>query len=526
MPKVLVSDKTAPQGLEILEQTAGLEVTYEPGIDPGELLERIGEFDGLVIRSGTKVTAEVIARADRLRIVGRAGIGVDNVDIAAATQRGIVVMNTPEGNNVTTAEHALSLLFSLARHIPQATSSMKAGKWEKSKFQGLELYNRTLGVFGLGNIGRIVVDRAQGLGMHVIACDPHISAEAAARADVELASKEDLLARADAITIHVPRTKETTGLLDREAFARCKKGVLVVNAARGGIIDEEALFEALESGQVAGAALDVFVEEPPPADHPLVSHPNVICTPHLGASTGQAQLNVSTAIARQVAEFLTNGVVRNAVNVPSVSGELLEQIRPYLALAEKLGRFQGQLCPGSIEEIEIEYAGDVADLRVAPITIAVLKGLLESVSDRVNMVNAPVIAQERGIRVVESKTRRSRDFASGITTRVRGGTDRLIEGALFHGNQPRIVRIDDFMLEAIPEGSTILIHNHDQPGVVGMVGNLLGEAGINISRMQLALVRERSEAAMLVNVDQSPSDATMEKLRSQQHVITAQLVEL
>jgi D-3-phosphoglycerate dehydrogenase len=526
VPRVLVSEKTAPQGLEILEQAPGLQVHYEPGLDAGRLLECIGEYEGLVIRSATKVTADVIARADKLRVVGRAGIGVDNVDLAAATARGIVVMNTPEGNNVTTAEHALSLLFSLARHVPQATASMKAGQWEKNKFQGLELYNRTLGVFGLGNIGRIVADRAQGLGMQVIACDPHISAEAAARADVELVDKDELLARADAITIHVPRTKETTGLLDRAAFARCKKGVLVINAARGGIVDEQALLEALQSGQVAGAALDVFVKEPPPADHPLVAHPKVICTPHLGASTGQAQLNVSTAIARQVADFLTSGVVRNAVNVPSISGELLEQIRPYLALAEKLGRFQGQLCPGAIDEIEIEYSGDVADLRVAPITIAVLKGLLESVSDRVNMVNAPVIAQERGIRVVESKTRRSRDFASAIATRVKGCRDRLIEGALFHGGQPRIVRIDDFMLEAIPEGPTILIHNHDRPGVVGMVGNLLGEAGINISRMQLALVRERGEAAMLVNVDQCPNEAVMEKLRSREHVITAQLVEL
>lgn len=526
MPKVLVSDKTAPQGLEILEKTPGLEVSYEPGIDPGALLERIGEFDGLVIRSGTKVTADVIAQAAKLRVVGRAGIGVDNVDLAAATQRGIVVMNTPEGNNVTTAEHALALLFSLARHIPQATASMKQGRWEKSRFQGRELYNLTLGVFGLGNIGRIVVDRAQGLGMQVIACDPHISSEAAARADVELVDADELFQRADAITVHVPRTKETTGLLNAETLARCKPGVLVVNAARGGIVDEQALLEGLESGQVGGAALDVFVEEPPTKDSPLVAHPKVVCTPHLGASTEQAQLNVSTAIARQVADFLTSGVVRNAVNVPSVSGELLEQIRPYLVLAEKLGRFQGQLCPGAIEEIEIEYSGDVADLRVAPITIAVLKGMLESVSDRVNMVNAPVIAQERGIRVIESKTRRSRDFASAIATRVRGCSDRLIEGALFHGSQPRIVRIDDFMLEAIPEGPTLLVHNHDQPGVVGMVGNLLGEAGINISRMQLALVRERNEAAMLVNMDEAPDDETLERLRSQEHVITAQLVEL
>ena len=506
-----------------MEASPELQVTV---VDGGLTDELLATAEAIVVRSATKITPEVMDKAPKLRAVGRAGVGVDNVDVDYATSRGIVVMNTPEGNNVTTAEHALSLLLSLARHIPQATASMKAGKWEKSQFQGMELYNRTLGVFGLGNIGRIVVNRAQGLGMQVVACDPHISSEAAARADVELVDKEELLRRADAISIHVPRTKDTTGLLDAEAFSRCKPGVLVVNAARGGIVDEAALLEALDSGQVGGAGLDVFVDEPTPAGHPLVGHPKVICTPHLGASTGQAQLNVSTAIARQVAEFLTSGVVRNAVNVPSVSGELLEQIRPYLALAEKLGRFQGQLCPGAIDEIEIEYAGDVADLRVAPITIAVLKGMLENVSDRVNMVNAPVIAQERGIRVVESKTRRSRDFASSITTRVRGCMDRLIEGALFHGDQPRIVRIDDFMLEAIPDGPTLLIHNHDQPGVVGLIGNLLGEAGINISRMQLALVRERAEAAMLVNVDAAPDESVMQKLRDQEHIITAQLVEL
>jgi D-3-phosphoglycerate dehydrogenase len=299
-----------------------------------------------------------------------------------------------------------------------------------------------------------------------------------------------------------------------------------VNAARGGIVDETALLEALGDGRVGGAALDVFVEEPPPADHPLLHHERVICTPHLGASTEQAQINVSIAVAEQVRDFLLEGVIRNAVNVPSISPELLTQVRPYLILGEKLGRFQGQLCPGAIDEIEIEYAGDVAELRVAPITIAVLKGLLEGVTDRVNMVNAPILAQQRGLKVVESKASRSSDFASVVSTRVRGCVDRRIAGAIFHGGQPRIVRIDDFMLEAIPEGSTILIHNRDEPGVVGHVGSVLGNAGVNISRMQLALVRERRESAMLVNVDSAPSEAVMEELRGLPHVISAQLVEL
>ena len=526
MARVLVTDSLAPQGLRVLEQAPGLEVVDAPGLSPGDLLEAIRDVDGLVIRSGTKVTGDVIEAGTRLKVIGRAGIGVDNVDVPAATQRGIVVVNTPEGNNVTTAEHAIALLIALARHVPQATASMKAGKWEKKKFQGMELFNRVLGVVGLGNIGRIVADRARGLGMRVIAADPHIPSDVAQKMDVELVSVDELLERADAITVHVPRTKETTGLLGREAFAKAKPGVLVINAARGGIVDEDALLEALDEGRVGGAALDVFIEEPPPAEHPLLVHDKVICTPHLGASTEQAQRNVSVAVAEQVRDFLLDGTVRNAVNVPSVSPELLEQVRPYLRLGEKLGRFQGQLCPGAIEEIEIEYAGEVAELRVAPITISVLKGLLESVSDRVNMVNAPVIAQERGIRVVETKSTRPMDFASAITTRVRGCMDRLISGALFHGNQPRIVRIDDFMLEAIPEGPTVLIHNHDQPGVVGAIGACMGDAGLNISRMQLALVPERQEAAMLVNIDPAPPEEVMEQLRALPHVITAQLVDL
>ncbi len=526
MPKVLISDGLAPQGVEILEHARGLEVVLRKSVSPAELLELVADAEALVIRSGTKVTAEVIAKAEKLRVIGRAGIGVDNVDVPAATARGIAVLNTPEGNNITTAEHAIALLVSLARHVPQATASMKAGAWEKSKFTGLELYNRTLGVIGLGNIGRIVAQRAQGLGMRVIAYDPHIGADVAAKLDVELVSLDDLLSRSDAITVHVPKTKDTTGLLGSEAFAKVRKGVLVVNAARGGIVDEAALLDALNAGQVGGAALDVFDKEPPPKDHPLVLHDRVICTPHLGASTEQAQLNVSVAIAEQVRDYLLQGHVRNAVNVPSVSAEVLEQIRPYVALGEKLGRFQGQLCPGAIDEIEIEYAGEVAELRVAPITIAVLKGLLESVTDRVNMVNAPLVAQQRGIKVIESKASRPRDFASTITTRVRGCVDRLIAGAIFHGGQPRIVRIDDFMLEVIPEGPTLLLHNHDRPGVVGTVGTILGEEHINIARMQLALVRERGEAAMLVNVDARPDDRVMERLRSLPNMIAAQLVEL
>ena len=526
MAKILISDSLAPEGLRILSEAPGLEVIDTPGLAPEALLEAVADVDALIIRSGTQVTAEVVAAAKQLAVVGRAGIGVDNVDLGAATARGIVVMNTPGGNTVTTAEHAIALLVALARHIPQATASMKAGQWDKKRFVGTELYNRTLGVVGLGNIGRIVAERAKGLGMRVVAFDPFLSAEAASKQDVELLSFDALLERADAVSVHVPRTPDTAGLLGREAFAKAKPGLLVVNAARGGIVDEEALLEALDSGHVGGAALDVFEQEPPPADHPLVVHERVICTPHLGASTEQAQVNVAIAVAEQVRDFLLDGVIHNAVNVPSISKELAARIRPYLVLGEKLGRFQGQLCRGSIEEIEIEYSGAAADLDVAPITVAVLKGLLEPVTDSVNMVNAPVVAQEHGIKVIESKASRSADFASAISTRVKGCDDRLIVGAVFEGSQPRLVRIDDFMLEAIPEGSTLFIQNRDQPGVVGTVGTMLGEAGINISRMQLALHPRSGEAAMLVNVTSPPPQSVVEALRAMPHAISVQLVEL
>ncbi len=526
MPRVLVSDDLAPHGLEILEQARGIELDYRPGLSPGELCEAIASAEGLVVRSGTKVTADVIQAAPQLRVIGRAGIGVDNVDVAAATARGIVVMNTPGGNNITTAEHAIALLISLARHIPQATASMKQGRWDKNKYIGMELYLRTLGVIGLGNIGRIVAERARGLGMKVIAHDPFLTEAVAAQLDVELVTLDQLLARADAISIHVPRTKDTAGMLGRKAFAKCRPGVLIVNAARGGILDEEALLAALDEGRVGGAALDVFAEEPPKPDHPLVSHERVICTPHLGASTEQAQLNVAIAIAEQVRDYLLQGVIRNAVNVPSISKELLERVRPYLALAEKLGRMHGQLAPAGIEQVEVEFSGEAAGFDVTPMTVAVLKGLLESVTDQVNMVNAPVLARQRGIQVVESKSSTSRDFVSAISVRVRGVLDRLIVGAVFQGGQPRIVRVDQFMLEAIPEGPTLLLHNHDRPGVVGKVGTILGEEGLNISRMQLALAPDGSEAAMLVNITKPPAREALERLRQMPEVISAQFLDL
>jgi D-3-phosphoglycerate dehydrogenase len=524
--KVLVSDALAEQGVTVLEQSPGIEVLNKPGMSPDELLEVIRDVDGLVVRSATKVTADVLEAAEKLRIVGRAGIGVDNIDVAAATRRGVVVVNTPEGNNITTAEHAIALMVSLARHIPQATASMKAGKWEKKKFQGMELYGRVLGVLGAGNIGRFVVSRAKGLGMKVIVHDPYLTPEAASRLEVERVSLEEMMSRADIVTVHVPKTKETTGILGKKQFAMAKPGLLVINAARGGIVCEEALLEALESGQVGGAGLDVFVEEPPPEGHPLVAHPNVICTPHLGASTEQAQINVAIAVAEQIRDYLLNDEVRNSLNVPTVSPEQMVEISPYITLGEKLGSFQGQLAQGRIDTVEVEYSGEVAELKVAPITIAVLKGILSPVRESVNFVNAAHLAQELGIKVIESKVARATDFASSVTVRVKGVVERLVGGAIFHGNQPRIVRIDDFMLEAIPEGCTLLLHNRDESGVVGTVGTILGNAHINISRMQLALHDTRGEACMLVNIDQEPDEKVLAALRETKNMIAVQVLEL
>jgi D-3-phosphoglycerate dehydrogenase len=526
--RVLISDSLADEGLAVLENAAGIEVDYRPGLDPAELLRSIGRFDGLIIRSGTKVTADVIAAGQQLRVVGRAGIGVDNVDLGAASARGVIVMNTPEGNAVTTAEHAVALLTSLARSIPQATASIKAGRWEKNRFSGVELYGKVLGIIGLGNIGSIVADRALGLRMRVIAFDPLVTAERAQQLGVELVGFDELLQRADAITLHVPRTKETEGLLGETQFARMKRGVLLVNAARGGIVDETALLRAIESGVVAGAALDVFATEPVPPDHPLLRRDEVIGTPHLGAATAQAQLNVAIAVALQVRDYLQSGVVRNAVNLPSLSAQELAELSPFLALGEKLGLFAGQLCRGGIRQIEVEYAGAVADLNVKPVTRAVLKGLLRPwVGDRLNLVSAPHLAQERGIRVVESKAAQPRDFVSWVCVRVQTEEgQRTVAGTLFGRTQPRIVMVDEFPLEAVPEGPSLLIHNRDEPGVVGHVGTTLGNAGINISRMQLALRADAAEALQLLNLGSVPDRATLDALLSRPAVLRVDALDL
>ena len=526
--KILVTDPLAPQGLEIFERTPGFKAEVRVGLKPAEIKKIIGDFHGWVLRSGTKVTADILQAAENLKVIGRAGIGVENIDVEAASKRGIVVMNTPGGSNVTTAEHTISLMLALARHIPQAVASLKAGDWKRDKFMGVELCNKTLGIIGLGNVGRIVAERALGLRMKVIGHDPFVQAEAAARMGVELVSLDEIFKRSDLITVHVPLTSETRGLIDRTAIAKMKSGVRIINCARGGIVDENDLADALRRGKVAGAALDVYVEEPPPKDHPLLKMEQVITTPHLGASTDEAQLNVAIAVAEQMVDFLTRGIIRYAVNLPSVSPELLNALRPYLSLGEKLGSLQVQMLAAFPKEVQIDYAGEVTQYDVAPLTLAVLKGILTPVMESgVNYVNAPVVARERGIKIVESKSSRPSDFASSITVTVKTKDKQLeVEGAIFGSNNPRIVKVNNFYLEAVPEGYILVLHNRDVPGVVGAVGTLLGQKGINIAGMELGREKVGGMAISFIHVDDAVPKETLEALRRLPHIVTAQLVKL
>lgn len=505
--KVLVSDSLAKEGVEIFKAAKDIEVDVKTGLKPEELKAIIGNYHGLAVRSATNVTADVLAAATNLKVVGRAGIGVDNVDVPAASSKGVVVMNTPGGNTTTTAEHTIAMMMSLARWIPQATATTKGGKWEKKKFMGSELFNKVLGVVGLGNIGAIVADRALGLKMRVIAFDPFVTPEKAAKMGIELATLDEIWAKADFITVHTPLTDKTRGIVNKAAFAKMKKGVRIINCARGGIVDEKDLYDAIKEGKVAGAALDVFVEEPVPADHPLLTLDEVIVTPHLGASTDEAQVNVSIAIAEQMIEYLTTGGIRNAVNVPSVSPEALPALRPYLTLSERMGGFASQLAAGNVKRITVEYAGDVVALGVGPLTVALVKGFFDSISEGVNYVNAPVLAKERGIEVVESKLTKSEDFASTIT--VKAETDKgtsTIKGALFGKNDVRIVRIDDFLVEIYPQGTILLIENKDVPGVIGSIGTALAKNGINIVQMYVGRAPNASGNALSTLVVENQLD--------------------
>jgi D-3-phosphoglycerate dehydrogenase len=509
--RVLISDKMDPKAATIFRER-GIEVDEQPGLNPDELKAIIGQYDGLAIRSATKVTKTLLEAATNLKVVGRAGIGVDNVDIPAATARGVVVMNTPFGNSITTAEHAIALLFALARQLPEADASTQAGKWEKNRFMGVEVTGKTLGLIGAGNIGSIVATRALGLRMKVVAYDPFLTPERAVELGVEKVEIDELLRRADFITLHTPLTDQTRNILSRENIARTKKGVRIVNCARGGLIDEQALKEALDSGQVAGAALDVFETEPATAS-PLFGTPGFISTPHLGASTSEAQVNVAIQVAEQMSDFLLLGGVTNAINMPSLSAEEAPRLKPYMTLAENLGKLVGQILGEDVRSVAVEVEGAAASLNQKPITGAVLAGLMGTYSQTVNMVNAPFLAKERGLDVKEIRHDREGDYHTLVAVEVetRDGK-RRVAGTLFGNKAPRLVDMFGVEVEAELKGSMIYIVNTDTPGFIGKLGTALGEAGINIATFNLGRRAAGGEAVALVAVDGDVPQAVIGKL--------------
>jgi D-3-phosphoglycerate dehydrogenase len=525
--RVLICDGLHRQGVKIFQKAKNTEVEVREKIDPLELLEMIPECDGLVVRSGTKIDREVLERATRLRVIGRAGIGVDNIDIEVATRMGVLVMNTPGANAVAAAEHAMALMLALARHIPRADESVRAGKWEKKKFVGTELYNQTLGVIGLGRIGSIMANRALGMRMRVLAYDPYVSEDAATKHGVDLVTPEKLLRQSDFISIHTPFTKETEGLLNEAAFKKMKRGVRIVNCARGGIIDETALYEAIKKKKVAGAALDVFSQEPP-VDNPLLDLPQVIATPHLGASSEQAQMNVATAIAEQMVDYLNNGLIRNAVNMPSLSPKMIEQIQPYMLLAERLGRFISMYFQGNVRRLKVKYGGDLRELELAPVTYAAQKGFLErGLGDEVNLVNAPVIMRNRGIQVEVTTTSEARGYTGLITLSVV--TDKgesKVAGTVFPTPECRIVGIDDYRMEAPLEGRMLLISNHDRPGVIGFIGTTLGDHQVNIADMHLSRILSKRMAICLVTVDNPVASKVLQALKEYENIVEVTIIEV
>lgn len=521
--KVLVSDKLSEKGVEILKK-GGLDVDVNTGLKPEELKKIIGKYDGLVVRSATKATADIISAAKNMKVIGRAGAGVDNIDINAASKQGIVVMNTPGGNTITTGEHTIAMLMSLSRNIPQATASMKSCKWEKKLFSGREVFNKTLGIIGMGRVGSIVSSRAQGLKMNVIVYDPFITKEVAEKQGIKLVDLDQIYALSDYITVHTPLSKETKGFVGKKAFDKMKDGVMILNCARGGIVDEKALMNALNSGKVAGAAIDVYEKEPP-ENWDLVSHPKVVCTPHLGASTMEAQENVAIAVAEQIVDYLNDGVIRNALNAPSVGPEMLPKMKPYIDLSEKMGSFIGQVISGRVQKININYTGEAATLETEPITIALLKGLLSVFVDDANYVNAPVLVKERGIDIIESHSSQEKIYNNmlEVTITLDTGT-RYLAGSVFKQGDLRIVQIDNYPIEIIPEGYMLVIYNKDKPGTVGNVGTTLGKSNINIARLFLGRDRQQGTAIIIINLDNEISDEVIEKVRKVPNAISVQEV--
>ena len=520
MPNVLISDKLAPEAVEIFKDR-GVDVDYRPGLSAEELLEIIGDYDGLAIRSATKVTAELLAAAPRLRVVGRAGIGVDNIDIQAATKAGVVVMNTPFGNSVTTAEHAISLMLSLTRQIPQAHLSTIAGKWEKSKFLGTEISGKRLGLIGCGNIGAIVANRAQGLKMRVMGFDPFLTPERAKQLGIEKVELDDLLTNADFITLHTPLTDSTRNIISADALQKTKKGVRIINCARGGLIDEVALCAALHSGHVAGAALDVFAEEPA-RENILFEAPNLVATPHLGASTVEAQEKVALQVAEQLSDYLVNGAVTNALNMASVSAEEAPILQPYMTLARLLGSFLGQVDTPDIQKVQLEFDGKAATLNEAPVLASMLAGLLGPKMDSVNMVNAAAIASSNGVEVATVRHDRRCDYESllRVTISYDGGS-RTIAGTLVGGNKPRLVEVQEIAVEADFPENLLYLRNYDKPGFIGALGTVFGDVGLNIATFHLGRKEAGGEAIALIEIDGKINDEALDAVRNLKQVVRA-----
>jgi len=527
MPRVLVSDPIAPEGIAILKKVADVDV--KTGLPKEELASIIGEYDALAVRSETKVTAEILAAAKNLKIIGRAGVGVDNIDVAVATERGILVVNSPEGNTIAAAELTVAMLLALARNIPQADASLRGGEWKRSKYVGAEVYGKTLAVIGLGKIGREVASRLQAFKMNVIGYDPFLKADQAEALGIRLVDLDTLYQEADYITVHVPKTKDTAGMISTDQIAKMKPTVRLINVARGGIIDEAALAAAAKEGRIGGAAIDVFSTEPAPADNPLLGIPNIITTPHLGASTEEAQVNVAIDIAEQIADVLAGKPARSAVNMPSVSAEVLARIEPYLWLAERIGSLHSQLTSTGVQSVEIIYSGDFGDLPTLHITRAVMKGILQTiVPDSVNYVNAPTLANARGIQVTESHRSAQGDHNCLLTVvaKTGGSSGREICGSVFSRNDIRIVHIDGFRVNVTPTGWMIVTKHTDRPGIIGRVGTLLGDSGTNIAGMHVGREGEGKDAIMVLKIDNAVSEDLLEQMRTIPGMEAARQVQL
>lgn len=525
--KILISDPLAEEGIKILKEEKDFQVDIKTGLTPQELSQIISDYDAIIVRSATRVTGEVIRNSKNLKVIGRAGVGLDNIDLESATQKGVIVMNTPSGNTISTAEHTMSLILALSRNIPQADKSVKEGEWQRSKFMGVELYDKTLGIIGLGRIGTEVAKRAISFGMKVLAYDPYITKEFAQNLGVRLVELKELLETSDYISIHTPLTEQTYHMISKKEFSLMKKGARIINCARGGIIDESALIEALREGKISGCALDVFEKEPP-KDSELLKFSNVVLTPHLGASTEEAQVNVAIEIACAVRDVLLGRGIRNAANFPCLEPEVYKVLLPYINLAERMGNLSSQLIEGRIEELQILYAGDVAKFPTEPLTLSCVKGLLSPIlKETVNFINAISLAKERGIKIQEAKTTEEAEFVSLITLDIKSDKEeRKIAGTLFANNQPRIVKIDGFYVEATPYGYMIIIQNWDKPGIIGNLGTILGKNNINIAGMSFGRETPGGMAITVLNVDSPVPPSILEQIRNFPHILSVKLISL